>query len=182
MNPRSANRRTLVLLGLCFAAPMLIALLLAKSGWMPTGRKNYGELLATPVSLQDATLVDGTAFAWKMPPAWYWTLLVRVPESCAGSCRERLDLVSNLREALARDATKLRIAIADPLPADARLAGEHGVYVLAAPVPRSIEDALPRPAAAPLLALVDPNGYVILRYREDADFGKVRKDLAKLLK
>lgn len=183
MTTQQKSRKTLVLIGLCFAAPILISLTLARVGWMPSGRKNYGELLSPPLPLTNAQLQDGATFAWKTPE-WYWTLLVRVPSDCIATCRERLDLIANLRTALARDATKLRIAVADPLPDDTRLAKEHGVYLLSAPVDASISTALPMPmpSSEPRLALVDPNGYVVLRYPEQADYSKVRKDLAKLLK
>lgn len=180
--PSNRGRRVLVLIGLCFAAPILISMLLAKSGWMPSGRKNYGELLTSPVQLNATTLQDGTAFAWKTPPEWYWTLLVRVPASCAGSCREHLDLIPNLRTAMAQNATKLRIAVADPLPAGAALADLHGVYLLAQPLDPALTTVLPQPDQDPQFALVDPNGYVVLRYPQQADFSAVRKDLGKLLK
>ncbi len=182
MNQPKRGRRVVILIGLCFAAPILISMLLAKLGWMPIGRKNYGELLSPPLPLGAVTLQDGAAFAWKTPPEWYWTLLVRVPAQCVGECRAHLDLIPNLRSALARNAIKLRIAVADPLPDGARLTEEHGVYALAQPVHASIEQAMPRPSDDPQLALVDPNGFVILRYPQQANFTEVRKDLGKLLK
>lgn len=182
MNQPKRGRRVLLLIGLCFAAPLLVSLLLAKFGWMPIGRKNYGELLVQPVKLNATVLQDGAAFNWKTPPEWYWTLLVRLPESCAGVCREHLDLIPNLRTALAQNATKLRIAVADPLPTGAALADAHGVYLLAPPLDAALEAALPRPQQDPQFALVDPNGYVVLLYPEQANFSGVRKDLGKLLK
>jgi hypothetical protein len=181
MSARPRNRKILLLIGLCFAAPMLVSLILTRAGWMPSGRKNYGELLSSPMPLINAPLIDGTIFMWKTPE-WYWTLLVRVPNDCIAACREQLDLIPNLRDALARDATKLRIAIADPLPEGALLRQEHGVYRLAEPIDTSVNNALLKPSGFPRLVLVDPNGYVIMRYPEQADLSKVRKDLAKLLK
>jgi hypothetical protein len=181
MNAERRSRKTLVLIGLCFAAPMLVSLILTRAGWMPSGRKNYGELLSPPMPLINAPLIDGTTFTWKTPE-WYWTLLVRVPNDCVAACREHLDLLPNLRDALARDATKLRIALADSMPEGALLIKEHGVYRLAEPVDINVDNAMPKPSNYPQLALVDPNGYVIMRYPEQADLSKVRKDLAKLLK
>lgn len=182
MNKPHRGRRVLLLVGLCFATPFLASLLLNKLGWMPSGRKNYGELVTPPLPLAPVQLDDASGFAWKTPPEWYWTLLVRLPEQCIGKCRSQLDLVPNLRTALARNAIKLRIAVVDPLPEGAALASESGVYVLAQPVEASLATALPRPGQGPRLALVDPNGYVVLRYAEDADYSGVRKDLGKLLK
>jgi hypothetical protein len=182
MSKPHRGRRVLLLVGLCFATPFLASMLLNKLGWMPSGRKNYGELVTPPVPLAPVQLKDASAFPWKTPPEWYWTLLVRLPEQCIAGCRTQLDLVPNLRTALARNAIKLRIAVVDPLPEGAALGSESGVYLLSQPVEASVAAALPRPQQAPRLALVDPNGYVVLRYPEDADFSGVRKDLGKLLK
>ncbi len=181
MTSQKRSRTILILVGLCFAAPMLVSLILIRAGWMPSGRKNYGDLLSTPLPLVNAQLQNGTTFAWKTPE-WYWTLLVRVPSQCPASCLEQLELVANVRDALARNATKLRIAVADPLPEGARLAAEPGVYQLAQPLADSVNNALPRPTGDARLALVDPNGYVILRYPQHADLAQVRKDLTKLVK
>lgn len=182
MTEPKRGRRVLLVVGLCFAAPFLASLLLNKLGWMPSGRRNYGELLTPPLPLNPVQLDGGAAFAWKTPPEWYWTLLVRIPEQCISDCRSQLDLVANLRTALARNAIKLRIAVVDPLPDGAALRSEAGVYPLAQPAEASIDSALPRPRQRPRLALVDPNGFVVLRYSEDADYTGVRKDLGKLLK
>lgn len=181
MNTQKRNRKTLILVALCFAAPMLASLVLTQLGWMPSGRKNYGELLSAPHLLNNTQAQDGSPFEWKTPE-WYWTLIVRVPEQCAGECLQQLDLVGNLREALAQNATKLRIAVADPLPEGSKLAQQAGVYPLIQPLDSSVSQGLAMPQHAPRLALVDPNGYIILRYPQAADLSQVRKDLAKLLK
>jgi len=182
MNQPKRGRRVLLLIALCFAAPVLISMVLVKLGWMPSGRKNYGELLDAPLPLAAVVQDNGQAFAWKTPPDWYWTLLVRVPADCAAVCRERLDLVANLRSGLGRNATKLRIAVVDPVAGNTALLATHGVYRIAQPVDDSVTRAIARPLAQPRLALVDPNGFVVLRYAEEADYSLVRKDLAKLLK
>jgi hypothetical protein len=181
MSAQQRSRKVLLLIGLCFAAPMLASLILTQSGWMPSGRRNYGELLSEPMALSNTQLSDGSDFSWKTPE-WYWTLLVRLPAVCAEECRARLDLVANVRDSLVQNATKLRIAVVDPLPEGTRLTSEHGVYLLMQPAGTGIDAILPMPVSGPQLALVDPNGYVILRYPEQADLGRVRKDLAKLLK
>lgn len=175
------GRRTLVFIALVFAAPILVASLLAFSGWLPEGRRNYGELVDPPVHLEDeATLRGGGSFAW-VTPQWHWTLIVRVPEVCEAACRERLDLVGNLRISMGRHAEKLRIAIDHPVDADSVLGRAGGVYVLV-DAPPALADRL-HPARTDLtLALVDPAGYLMLRYPEQADLSRVRKDLGKLIR
>ena len=58
------GRRMLVLIALVFAAPILIASLLAFSGWMPAGRRNYGELVDPPQRLEPAATTAAGAVAW----------------------------------------------------------------------------------------------------------------------
>jgi hypothetical protein len=175
------GRRTLVLVALVFAAPILIASLLALSGWMPSGRRNYGELVDPPHRVESTTaLAGGDAFTWTTPK-WHWTLVLRIPEACDGVCRERLDQIGNLRISLGRHAEKLRIAIDRPLPAAGVLAKASGVYELSA-LPPELDTRI-APARSDLtMALIDPAGYVMLRYPEQSDLRRVRKDLGKLIR
>jgi hypothetical protein len=175
------GRRTLVFIALVFAAPILVASLLAYSGWLPEGRRNYGELVDPPVHLDaPGTLADGAGFPWATPQ-WHWTLIVRIPETCDGACRKRLDQVGNLRISLGRHAEKLRIAVDRPVAADSVLGRASGVYVLA-DLPLGLSGRL-KPARSDLtLALVDPAAFLMLRYPEQADLKRVRKDLGKLIR
>ncbi|PIV32911.1 MAG: hypothetical protein COS34_10560 [Lysobacterales bacterium CG02_land_8_20_14_3_00_62_12] len=181
MPPAKPNRRLLLIIVLSFAAPLLVALGLHWQGWIPLGRKNYGELLAPPLPLTDAALADGSVFHWRTP-AWYWTLLVRVPGDCSQACRAHLRLLPNLRQSLDRNAPKLRIAIVDALPADTPLARTHGVYLLAPGTATQLPSALPTAVTDIALAVVDPNGYLILRYPENANLSRLRTDLLRLVK
>lgn len=175
------GRRTLVFIALVFAAPILVASLLAFSGWLPEGRRNYGELVDPPVHLDaPGALADGAAFPWATPQ-WHWTLVLRIPADCNSECRARLDQVGNLRISLGRHAEKLRIAIDRPVAADSVLGGARGVYLLAE-LPATIAGRM-HPARTDLvLALVDPAGFLMLRYPEQSDLRRVRKDLGKLIR
>lgn len=181
MNAVRRGRRTLILIGLVFAAPIMIASLLAFSGWLPEGRRNYGVLVEPPQRLEVATsTTSGDAFTWTTPQ-WHWTLVVRIPAHCDPSCRTRLDQVGNLRISLGRHAGKLRIAT-DRAPASGSvLDTASGVYVLGN-LPAPVEARLPAPAADVAMALVDPAGYLMLTFPERADLARVRKDLGKLIR
>jgi hypothetical protein len=175
------GRQTLVLIAFVFAAPILIAALLALSGWRPEGRRNYGELVDPPIRIeQPGVLADGAEFPWATPQ-WHWTLVMRIPMACDMTCAQRLDQVGNLRISLGRHAEKLRIAIDRPVAAGSVLGRASGVYVLAdMPFPLAARiDAADRDLT---LALVDPAGYLMLSYPERADLKLVRKDLGKLIR
>ena len=181
MNDVRSGRRKLVLIALMFAAPLLIATVLAFSGWLPEGRRNYGVLVDPPQQIAvNSIAIDGSAFQWATPQ-WHWTLIVRIPETCNDSCRTRLDQVGNLRISLGRHAGKLRI-VADHEPlADSVLGHAAGVYRIR-DLPAIVSDRLPRPLDDLSLALVDPAGYLMLTYPEHAELARVRKDLGKLIR
>ncbi|MGD9584163.1 MAG: hypothetical protein AB7V26_10935 [Lysobacterales bacterium] len=182
MNPKHRHRLLLIVLVLAFAAPMLIASLLQRGGWMPSGRKNYGELLSPPLPMPAARLHDGGEFAWKTPQ-WYWTLLVRVPSDCAADCRQSLLGLPKLRQSLDRHATQLRIAIVDEPGriGTASLQGQ-GIYAVRIDASERIDPLLPDPLGSIQLALVDPNGFMVLRFPPSADFERVRRDLKRLIR
>lgn len=176
-----SGRRMLVFIALVFAAPILVASLLAFSGWLPEGRGNYGELVDPPIRLeQSGTLRAGGMFAWATPQ-WHWTLVVRIPDVCDRICHEHLDQIGNLRISLGRHAEKLRIVIDDDVPADGVLSTAQGVYSLV-DLPSALHDRLHPAHTDVTLALVDPAGYLMLRYPEKSDLKRVRKDLGKLIR
>lgn len=174
------RKQLLAIIGL-FALPMLIAGILAAIGYMPEGRRAYGEVLTPDKPLPEtARTKDGAAFRFATPE-WYWTLVVRVPESCDARCVERLNLVPNMRETLNRRAGKLRIAVIDPLPSGVTaFDGLSGIYHLEG-VPAPLLEALPRPAADLRLGMVDPSGYFVMRFPEQAELKPVRRDIGKLV-
>lgn len=181
MNNVRSGRRKLILVALMFAAPILLATVLAFSGWLPSGRRNYGELVDPPQRIEVAAVTrDGKAFAWTTPQ-WHWTLMLRIPENCDGPCRKRVDQVGNLRISLGRHAEKLRIATDREVPEDGVLAKASGVYALA-DLPLPLRQGVPEPSADITLALIDPAGYLMLRYPEQADLARVRKDVGKLIR
>ncbi len=181
MNEIRRGRRKLLLVALMFAAPILIATVLAFSGWLPSGRRNYGELVDPPQRIEAAAVTrDGKPFAWTTPK-WHWTLIVRIPDICDAPCRVRLDQVGNLRISLGRHAEKLRVATDSDVPPDGVLAKASGVYLLAE-LPPMVHQSVPAARADIALALVDPAGYLMLRYPEQADLARVRKDLGKLIR
>ena len=182
MSPRPRNRLVLVAILLAFVAPLLIATWLQRSGWLPDGRKNYGELLAPPEPLPAARLQAGGEFAWKTRE-WDWSLLVRLPNDCAQACRQALLELPRLRQSLGRHATKLRIVVLD---APGRNAGQlltgRGIYPIELVEAGTIESILPEPRTGLRLGLVDPNGFLVLRFPENAEAARLRRDLERLLR
>ena len=175
------GRQQLLLIVGLFALPMLIAGVLAAIGYMPEGRRSYGQVLtpSAPVS-ETAQTLDGAEFRFATPE-WYWTLVVRVPAQCDAGCVERLNLVPNIRETLNRRAGKLRIALLDPLPAGVTAFDSIGGVYRLNKVPPELLDGMPRPVADLQMGLVDPSGYFVMRFPEHAELKPVRRDIGKLV-
>ena len=181
VNKTNRSRLVLIAIVLVFAAPLVVALLLNVTGWRPATTRNYGVLVEPPVDISAApvTLTGGGKLDWS-DPQWHWTLVVLANGDCDAACQARIADVLRMRLTLNRNAERLRVVYLGPaLPAPAvqalapLLAGSDDGNVLAAY----------RPAAAGTLALalVNPNGLLMLRFGPDFDIARVRQDLVKVV-
>ena len=105
---------------------------------------------------------DGSKLVWR-DPQWQWTLLALPGADCAATCQAQLSDLMRMRITLNRNAERLRVVyLGAPLPAE--LSGAL------APLLGGRDDAGTfasyRPAATDelALALVDPNGLLMLHY------------------
>lgn len=183
---RDRNRGLLVLIIVLFLGSALVAGALRFSGWRPAGMQNRGELLDPPADLRGQTLRlrDGSAYDWR-PVERRWRILVAPPAECGDDCvalSQQLDLVWQL---FGRNADDVDILWAGDVP-DGAIRNPAWRVVEADPALRA---ALPHVDGGPGEAdngvpayVVDPNGFVILRYAPGFDPGDLRSDMAKLLK
>lgn len=176
MDSRNRNRLVLIAIVLVFAAPIVTALLLDASGWRPAGTRNSGTLVQPPADVGNAsvTLADGSKLVWR-DPQWHWTLLALPNGDCAQACQTRLAELVRMRITLNRNAERLRIVyVGAALPASAPLlAGNDDNGELAA-----YRAANPGELA---LALVDPNGLLMMRYAAGYDAALLRGDIVKVV-
>ena len=177
---RNRNRLKLLAIAAVFFGPIALALLLNANGWIPKA-KTQGEQFSPPVDLRNATLhlADGSPYAWA-PTTRMRRLLVLAPARCDATCAARAGELEKLREIFGRDAEHLELLWMGDYPADAPR--PPGMRLLADDP--AIRARLPRaadPAGAPVY-VVDPYGFVILRYAPGADIAAMRRDLNTLLK
>lgn len=178
---RNRNRGLLVFIVVIFLGSALVAGLLRFSGWRPSGMKNHGELLEPASDLRGATPVldAGGAYAWN-PAERTWRIVVAPPPGCDAPCEalsRDLDTVWRLFGHRADHVHTLWIGT--PPDGAARNASWHVLEDDA-----SLRAALPRlddPAGVPVY-VVDPNGFVILRYAPGFDPAHLREDVGRLLK
>jgi hypothetical protein len=157
----------------------------------PQGRSNYGTLI-TPTRSMPAlqlTTLDGKPTLAKQLSG-QWLLVVVGPAVCEGACEKRLFMQRQLRETLGRDRerldkiwlvtdsaavpTALRQAISETPPATVLRADRAALAQWLAPeAGRALEDHL---------YVVDPMGEWMMRMPVDADPGKVKRDLERLMR
>lgn len=180
------NRRTLILLVVLFFGAMLAAGALRFSGWRPDGMKNKGEMLSPYGDLRaySPTLVSGAAYHWDANPRT-WRIVV-VPRDCdavrRAACTELLGSLDKVWRLMGRHADRVHVLWAGAPPVS--LVGLREVHLIR-------DDAGLRAGLTGLDAsagqgdaawLVDPNGFVVLRYGPGFDPADLRSDLGRLLR
>jgi hypothetical protein len=178
---RSRNRLVLVAIFAIFFGALALAGILRFSGWRPAGMKNHGELLQPPGDLRAVTptLLTGGTYRWH-PVERIWRIVVAPPADCGRPCvalAKQLDLVTQLFGA---DADRVHILWIGNAP-DAFLKTRAARGLRDDP---ALRRGLPRVddlAGVPVY-VIDPNGFVILRYAPGFDPSHLRQDMSRLLK
>jgi len=197
MDKRTKSRLQLVLVAAIFAAPVLIALALNQAGWRPHGTRNFGELVTPPQDMNSShpQLTDGGAFVWH-DMRWQWTLLAVASEgadargratqgavaasSCEAQCLAQLDLLHRARLTLNQNSDRVRLVYSGPALPAAALEQLRPITLI-----NDTDQAFAawRPSSPDTLAaaLVDPSGFLMLRYTAGFDANGLKKDLTRLI-
>jgi len=181
---RNRNRWALVAIAALFFGALLLAGLLRFSGWRPAGMKNAGELLQPPADLRKVVpmQVDGKPYKWgDAPRTWR---IVAMTHDCDGAqraaCESLLTSLDKVWQLSGKDADRVHVLWVGPLPQGGpRPATLHNLQASDA-----LRDGLPRADDAkgfPVYVL-DPYGWVVLRYPPGFDASGLRTDLSRLLK
>lgn len=178
---RRRNRAMLVAIFAIFLGSMLVAGTLRFSGWRPAGMKNHGELLQPPTDLRALTpkLADGGDYRWN-PRARLWRIALAPPADCVEVCIKLGHDLDTVWQLTGKDADRVHVLwIGTPpaaMPRDAALRVLQVSPALRTGLPH-VDD----PHGVPVY-VIDPNGFVILRYAPGFDPAGLRADLSKLLK
>ncbi len=188
---RTVRGRLQMLLILLACAAPVVASYTAYYFARPDARSNYATLIlptrtmpALPLRSLDGAAVDAAGLKGQ------WLLIAVGPAACDAACDKRLFMQRQLREMLGRERDRidklwLMTGSAEPSAAlRAVIDADPSLQVLRVP-----EDALaawlqPEPGHAlqEHLYLVDPMGEWMMRAPADADPGKFKRDLDKLLR
>lgn len=185
-DPVRRNRRLLLVVAALFFGTLALAGILRFSGWHPPATKAHGELLQPPADLRRVTPVEtnGSPYRWE-PAQRTWRIAVAPPAGCAQACVRLGQQLLTVWQLMGPDAEHLQVLwIGEPPP---ELPRGGALHILRADP--ALLAGLPRLRPAPGEAregvpvyVVDPNGFVVLRYAPGFDPVGLRADLAKLLK
>ena len=180
MDSRNKNRLVLLLVIGVFALPLAAAFLLRSSDWRPRSSTASGTLVDPPRDLAGVvlTLADGSTFDWH-DARYRWTLLALPGTRCAAACRERLDEALRMRITLGRNAERLRVLYVGPVLESEFSAPRTPLQV--ASDASAFAGERPHGDDALALALVDPNGKLMLVYPEGYSAQGLRRDVTKIL-
>jgi len=177
---RNSGRRVLLALALLFLGTFFLAGVLRFSGWRPQGLKSKGELLQPPADLRDVSprLAAGGTYAWA-PASRTWRILVPAPARCDSQCAQLAEGVDKVRASVGRDMDRVDVLWLGAHPSNLPKGGVRVLVddaVLRARLPRADD-----PRGTPVYIL-DPNGFVVLRYAPGVEPLDLRTDLTRLLK
>lgn len=186
---RVGRLKMLAVLAVC-AAPV-IASYLTYFVIRPDGRSNYGALIqptralpALPLRTLDGAAVSAASLRGQ------WLLVAVGPAACAGDCEKRLFMQRQLREMLGRERDRLDkvwfVVDDTPVPAPLRTALDASPALQVLRVDRAALAAWLAPAPGQALEdhlyVVDPLGEWMMRMPANAEPGKVKRDLEKLMR
>ena len=193
MNPAAPDvavarrgRRTLILLFALFLGPILLAMVMGWLNLQPSANRSKGELLSPKPDLRALVLqrADGSAYAWQPELRLWRIVLAPPPDWCASqavACAKLARDLDKVWQLFGRHADHAQVLWFGTPPAQLPRPPEWQAMRAA---PR-LSAALPRnqaSAAGASVYVVDPYGYVVLRYAPGFDPADLRADMAKLLK
>jgi cytochrome oxidase Cu insertion factor (SCO1/SenC/PrrC family) len=154
--------------------------------WLPFGKTNHGQLIepaerfVTPMLTGvDGAPVDEALIRGK------WTLVYIEPAACLEECDRAVYRMRQSRHAMGKDMDRVQGLVIAPEPLAREAAGKLIAYDPALTILAAAPEWIERPRAAAGQAqiyIVDPQGYLVMWYRADADPAGLIKDLKRLLK
>ncbi len=185
-SPEAGRRKGLATLALVIAVCVtpFAASYLVYYVWPPQSRMNYGTLIEPrPLPAAPLVRVDGSKFSIAELRG-HWVLVQIDASGCTDACRRKLYFMRQVRLTQGHDMDRIERVwlIRDDGRVDPGLLRDYaGTY--AARAGGAVVSAFPAERdAADHIYLVDPLGNVMLRFPADADPGRMKKDLERLLK
>ncbi len=183
--PTSAIRRgrlQLLMIAAVFFLPILLAALLAFSGWVPAAR-SHGDPIVPQENFAGLRvhMADGGDWPWKAATPLY-TLLALAGPDCGGACVGRLDFLHRAQAGLTDSGDKLRLLYVGAPPEVAGAAPVMRYWAVGSTRAPQLLRFAPRRADRVAVILVAADGTAIVRYPPQVPVALINKDLRRLFK
>ncbi len=178
-------RMQLLLILLVFFLPVLLAIWL-NGWWKPSSTKNHGELVQPVRHLTDFVVPNGAGQQIReKDERGHWLLVQAIDADCDADCKNIAQLLRKLHVGLGEKAYRVRrIAWLTPTSAtvlpDAYPDPLRYIWPNEQSMKAASQEVLQDTDGHEIL-LVDPRGYIALRYPRGFDIHGLRKDLNRLL-
>jgi len=180
---RTRGRRTLLLISLLFAVPIVSAMYLYYSGTaIPVGGTAHGILITPPRLLPEGSLVaeDGDTKRFRKS----WSLVVRADSECNAACLSALENIRQIRLSLGPKMTRMQTVFLPATETAIRpeLATEHPVLIVVAPEKSEEIRKIIGSYTNGEVFMVDPLGNLMMSYPAGTGMSDIRADVSHLLK
>lgn len=182
MQTRNKKRLQLVLIASLFLMPVLVAAVLASSGWVP-GTRSYGEGIVPQRTFDDIAieLADGSRLQWR-DPDWRWTVVAVPGRTCGEACLRQLDQIHRARISLNQNSKRVRLLYVGAPPQGERAAAVMHAWQAGRDVGARFAEWAPDLDDGVSVIMVKPDAIALTVYRSGFDASGLRKDLAKVTK
>lgn len=182
MQSRSRKRIQLVMIGGLFVVPVVLAVVLASTGWVP-GARSFGEGIVPQRSVEDFAiqLADGSRIDWH-DPDWRWSLVAIPGKRCAQACMAQLDLMHRARISLNQNSGRVRLLYLGTPPVGTEADQIMLAWQVGSDVNHGFADWIPAVDDGVAAVLVKPDGVALTYYADGFDASGLRKDLYKVTK
>jgi cytochrome oxidase Cu insertion factor (SCO1/SenC/PrrC family) len=186
---QAKGRMIFVLMLIFFIVPIIVVIAMYKLNWKPSG-ESLGDLINPPHEMVTPASSDNQTYQEISPTIWKgkWSM-VYVAEECEEACYAKLQDMRQLHVSLYKDIPRAqRILITNTKQLDKVKVDFPGLLIINEPddsvnalITQFKVDSF-NPAMVDRLYLVDPLGFLMMRYQSDTPPKAVLKDLKRLLK
>jgi cytochrome oxidase Cu insertion factor (SCO1/SenC/PrrC family) len=186
---QAKGRMIFVLMLIFFIVPIIVVIAMYKLNWKPSG-ESLGDLINPPHEMVTPASSDNQTYQEISPTIWKgkWSM-VYVAEECEEACYAKLQDMRQLHVSLYKDIPRAqRILITNTKQLDKVKDDFPGMLIINEPddsvnalITQFKVDSF-NPAMVDRLYLVDPLGFLMMRYQSDTPPKAVLKDLKRLLK